>query len=102
MEFCSVLVKLVEEKVVDTIDIIRNKDVMLAHFIDETVMFENELYTLVPNSSVGCLHILLREDFLNLWLKLEEKCKCYYFLTIVDYYWSSLKICIEIRQKSEK
>jgi len=71
-EFDRTLVDLVEEKLIDTIEVIRNNDNIVAHLIDETIIFEKDLKE-STESKLGVLHILLREDFLHIWLELEEK-----------------------------
>lgn len=74
-EFSKILVNLVQDKLQDTISVVCSKDIMLAHLIDETIVFENELHSIIQLSDTPdvVVHILLKDDVLNLWLHLEEK-----------------------------
>ncbi|XP_057317633.1 RAD50-interacting protein 1-like [Hydractinia symbiolongicarpus] len=70
-QIISELLKLCEEKLAVTLNEVIETDVLLAHYIDETLMFKKELTTLTGTSN-GCLQVLLQDVFLEHWLGLEQ------------------------------
>lgn len=68
---------LCKEKLNAVLEEVIEKDVNLAHLIDETMLFDRELSNLsnAQTTNLNCIHVLLQERYLEKWLTLEKHCK---------------------------
>ena len=51
-----------------------DSDVRMAHLIDEAMVFDKELQSIVSNPEINCINVLLEEPYLGHWIDLEKKC----------------------------
>ncbi|XP_066913727.1 RAD50-interacting protein 1-like [Clytia hemisphaerica] len=73
-EFLEILLDLCEEKLRKTLKQCLDDDVLLAHLIDETMVFDKELQLLTPGQpEMNCIKVLLEEENLKHWIDLEKK-----------------------------
>ena len=69
------MLDLCEEKLRKTLQQCLDDDVLLAHLIDETMIFDKELQLLTPGQpEMNCIKVLLEEENLKHWIDLEKKC----------------------------
>ena len=67
------------EKMYKDIPELLYEEQQLAHFVDETLAFDQEIknnYAL-PDNQLGCLHVLCLDQAFTHWLEIEKKCKQY-------------------------
>ena len=76
-EFLEILLELCEEKLQKTTQKCVHNDVLFAHLIDETMIFDKELQTFHHDPEMNCIRILLEEPYLKQWIDLEKKCTDY-------------------------
>merc|ERR1719494_336477 len=73
-EWCQVLVNLCEQKVHATVSEILSDEVLLAHLIDEAILFEKELEDVYDyeDKARSCVRVLFADEVLSHWLALER------------------------------
>ena len=64
-----------------TVSEILSDEVLLAHLIDEAILFEKELEDVYDyeDKARSCVRVLFADEVLSHWLALERNCKCYMF-----------------------
>ena len=70
----EILLELCEEKLRKTTDKCIDDDVLFAHLIDETMIFDKELQAINNDPQMNCVKVLLEEPYLKQWIDLEKKC----------------------------
>ena len=72
-EFLEILLELCEEKLWKTTEKCIDDDVLFAHLIDETMIFDKELQAINNGPEMNCIKVLLEEPYLKQWIDLEKK-----------------------------
>ena len=62
------------EKLRKTVQDCVDDDVLFAHLIDETMVFDKELENSNLDLETNCIKVLLEEPYLKQWIDLEKKC----------------------------
>ena len=71
------LLEVVEDKMKQTVPLLLEDDVIFSHFVDETLLFDQELryvYNYLPPNNV-CLKVLSQKQCFKRWVTLEKRCK---------------------------
>jgi len=50
-----------------------DSDVCMAHLIDEVMIFDKELQSIVLNPEINCINVFLEDPYLGYWIDLEKK-----------------------------
>jgi len=76
-EFIRGLLKVAMEKMEHSISQLLPDDTLFSHFVDETLLFDQEIHNLYEYSSNDhqCLKVLTTPECLSKWVELESQCK---------------------------